>query len=94
MITDALLARELNPTALTFLSFLSVRTIVNSYMFEFAGFTCSAGIACNKLLAKVASAMNKPNQQTVVPPRCEITASCACISFRCQSRAQCVQGRV
>ncbi|KAK9827976.1 hypothetical protein WJX81_003639 [Elliptochloris bilobata] len=33
------------------------------------GFTCSAGIACNKLLAKVASAMNKPNQQTVVPPR-------------------------
>ena len=34
-----------------------------------ADFTCSAGVACNKLLAKVASAMNKPNQQTVVPPR-------------------------
>ncbi|KAK9829326.1 hypothetical protein WJX72_005200 [[Myrmecia] bisecta] len=33
------------------------------------GFTCSAGIACNKLLAKIASAMHKPNQQTLVPPR-------------------------
>ena len=30
----------------------------------------SAGIACNKLLAKLASAMHKPNQQTIVPPRC------------------------
>ncbi len=34
-----------------------------------AGFTCSAGIAGNKLLAKIASAMNKPNQQTLVPGR-------------------------
>ncbi len=31
-----------------------------------AGFTCSAGIAHNKLLAKLGSAMHKPNQQTVV----------------------------
>ncbi|KAK9133830.1 hypothetical protein Scep_013358 [Stephania cephalantha] len=30
-------------------------------------FTCSAGIAHNKLLAKLASSMNKPAQQTVVP---------------------------
>eukprot|EP00891_Asterochloris_glomerata_P006033 jgi/Astpho2/6033/Aster-x1345 len=30
------------------------------------GFTCSAGIAHNKLLAKLGSAMHKPNQQTVV----------------------------
>ncbi|XP_024021788.1 DNA polymerase eta isoform X1 [Morus notabilis] len=30
-------------------------------------FTCSAGIAHNKILAKLASAMNKPAQQTVVP---------------------------
>lgn len=35
-----------------------------------AGFTCSAGIAANKLLAKVGSALHKPNQQTIVPPRC------------------------
>ena len=34
-----------------------------------AGFTSSAGIAANKLLAKVSSALNKPNQQTLVPPR-------------------------
>ncbi|XP_059435481.1 DNA polymerase eta isoform X2 [Corylus avellana] len=30
-------------------------------------FTCSAGVAHNKMLAKHASAMNKPAQQTVVP---------------------------
>ncbi|XP_020096475.1 DNA polymerase eta isoform X1 [Ananas comosus] len=30
-------------------------------------FTCSAGIAHNKMLAKLASAMHKPAQQTVVP---------------------------
>lgn len=30
-------------------------------------FTCSAGVAHNKMLAKLASAMNKPAQQTVVP---------------------------
>lgn len=34
------------------------------------GYTMSAGIACNKLLAKIASAVHKPNQQTIVPPRC------------------------
>lgn len=33
------------------------------------GFTSSAGIACNKLLAKIGSTMHKPNQQTVIPPR-------------------------
>ena len=38
-------------------------------MCGWAGFTCSAGIAANKLLAKVGSALHKPNQQTIVPPR-------------------------
>jgi DNA polymerase eta len=30
-------------------------------------FTCSAGIAHNKMLAKLTSSMHKPAQQTVVP---------------------------
>ncbi|XP_050234374.1 DNA polymerase eta isoform X2 [Mercurialis annua] len=34
---------------------------------EESEFTCSAGIAHNKMLAKLASGMNKPAQQTVVP---------------------------
>ena len=34
-----------------------------------ADYEMSAGIACNKLLAKIGSAMNKPNQQTVIPTR-------------------------
>ncbi|XP_058072199.1 DNA polymerase eta isoform X4 [Magnolia sinica] len=33
-------------------------------------FTCSAGIAHNKMLAKLASGMHKPAQQTVVPSSC------------------------
>ena len=44
-------------------------TVLRSMLLA-AGFTCSAGIAGNKLLAKIASAMNKPNQQTLVPSRC------------------------
>lgn len=32
------------------------------------GLTCSAGIAHNKLLAKLGGAVNKPNQQTIVYP--------------------------
>ncbi|KAK3254755.1 hypothetical protein CYMTET_36041, partial [Cymbomonas tetramitiformis] len=31
------------------------------------GFTCSAGIADNKMLAKLTSAMHKPFQQTLLP---------------------------
>jgi nucleotidyltransferase/DNA polymerase involved in DNA repair len=33
-----------------------------------AGFRSSAGIACNKILAKLASGLHKPNDQTVLPP--------------------------
>eukprot|EP00878_Enallax_costatus_P023072 GHUV01024528.1.p1 GENE.GHUV01024528.1~~GHUV01024528.1.p1 ORF type:complete len:232 (-),score=42.26 GHUV01024528.1:129-824(-) len=38
-------------------------------VFEQLEFTASAGIACNKLLAKIGSARNKPNKQTLVLPR-------------------------
>ncbi|KAJ8906386.1 hypothetical protein NDN08_002879 [Rhodosorus marinus] len=37
---------------------------------EELGYTCSAGVAHNKTLAKLASAMNKPNCQTLVPNSC------------------------
>jgi DNA polymerase eta len=33
------------------------------------GYSMSGGVAANKLLAKLASAMHKPNQQTVIPLR-------------------------
>lgn len=36
---------------------------------SYSGLTSSAGVAGNKLLAKVGSAMHKPNKQTIVPPR-------------------------
>jgi len=36
-------------------------------IFEQLGFECTSGIATNMLLAKIASAFNKPNRQTIVP---------------------------
>ncbi|CEL02962.1 Putative DNA polymerase eta (Eurofung) [Aspergillus calidoustus] len=43
----------------------SVRTAV----WEALSYTCSAGIAKNKMMAKLGSAMNKPNKQTIVRNR-------------------------
>lgn len=34
---------------------------------ELTGYECSAGIAHNKILAKLACGMNKPNKQTILP---------------------------
>lgn len=34
---------------------------------EKTGYECSAGIAHNKILAKIVCGMNKPNKQTVLP---------------------------
>ncbi|KAL1527241.1 hypothetical protein AB1Y20_015917 [Prymnesium parvum] len=39
-----------------------------SEVFTRYGFTCSAGIASNKMLAKLAGGLHKPAQQTVIPP--------------------------
>lgn len=44
-------------------------------------FTCSAGIATNKMLAKFASATNKPNKQTVCPP-CAVNELLERVSLR------------
>jgi DNA polymerase eta len=44
---------------------LRLRTAVTQQL----GYTCSAGIGPNKLLAKIGSAKNKPNKQTLVLPR-------------------------
>lgn len=38
-------------------------------VFERTEFRCSAGIAHNKMLAKLACGINKPNKQTVLPQR-------------------------
>ncbi|OQR91975.1 hypothetical protein THRCLA_08831 [Thraustotheca clavata] len=38
-------------------------------VYETLHFTCSVGIATNKLLAKLASPINKPNGQTIIPHR-------------------------
>ncbi|TGZ32408.1 DNA polymerase iota [Temnothorax longispinosus] len=41
---------------------------IRSRIYEELHLTCSAGIAHNKLLAKLAGSLNKPNQQTLVFP--------------------------
>lgn len=39
-----------------------------SYMYDsFLGYRCSAGIAHNKILAKLACGLHKPNKQTILP---------------------------
>uniref|UniRef100_A0A2S2N6C2 DNA polymerase eta n=1 Tax=Schizaphis graminum TaxID=13262 RepID=A0A2S2N6C2_SCHGA len=37
-------------------------------IFEQTGYRCSAGIANNKILSKLACGLHKPNQQTLLPP--------------------------
>jgi DNA polymerase eta len=39
---------------------------IRATVFERLGYTCSAGVAHNKTLAKIASALNKPDNQTIV----------------------------
>lgn len=36
-------------------------------VYEQTGFRCSAGVSCNKMLAKLAAGIHKPNQQTILP---------------------------
>lgn len=48
---------------------VSVATRIKSAIHAATGLTCSVGIAPNKLLAKLASDMNKPDGITVITPR-------------------------
>ncbi|KAF5281408.1 hypothetical protein FQA39_LY17804 [Lamprigera yunnana] len=40
---------------------------IRAAVFQRTGYTCSAGIAHNKILAKLACGLNKPNKQTILP---------------------------
>lgn len=40
---------------------------IRAAVYEETGFRCSAGIAHNKILAKLVCGMNKPNKQTILP---------------------------
>ncbi|KAG7393074.1 hypothetical protein PHYPSEUDO_012409 [Phytophthora pseudosyringae] len=42
---------------------------IRQTIYDKLGYTCSTGVACNKLLAKLASPLNKPSGQVVVAPR-------------------------
>lgn len=42
---------------------------IRKKIFEKTGLTASAGISCNKLLAKMASELNKPNGQFTIAPK-------------------------
>ncbi|XP_077293163.1 DNA polymerase eta [Arctopsyche grandis] len=43
---------------------------IRTAVYEKTGFRCSAGIAHNKIMAKLVCGMNKPNKQTVLPKNC------------------------
>ncbi|XP_014367991.2 DNApol-eta isoform X1 [Papilio machaon] len=43
---------------------------IRAAVFNETGYECSAGIAHNKIMAKLVCGMNKPNKQTVLPKHC------------------------
>ena len=45
----------------------AVAAAIRQRVFEATQLTCSAGIACNRMLAKIATDVNKPNGQHLVP---------------------------
>lgn len=51
---------------------------LRSEVFKQLDYSCSGGVAHNKMLSKIASAMHKPNRQTLVPS-CAVQNMMACI---------------
>lgn len=47
----------------------SIANEIRAKVKEETGYDCSAGIAHNKILAKLACGINKPNKQTILPLR-------------------------
>lgn len=47
----------------------SIVNEIRAEVLEKTGFQCSAGIAHNKILAKLVCGLNKPNKQTLLPLR-------------------------
>ncbi|XP_014211757.1 DNA polymerase eta [Copidosoma floridanum] len=45
----------------------SLVELIRKDIFEVTGFKCSAGISFNKILAKLACGLHKPNRQTILP---------------------------
>lgn len=45
----------------------SIVSEIRAAVKEQTGFECSAGIAHNKILAKLVCGLNKPNKQTIIP---------------------------
>jgi DNA polymerase-4 len=46
----------------------TIARAIRASIFDETGLTASAGVSCNKFLAKMASGINKPNGQTVILP--------------------------
>ena len=51
----------------------AIASSARKHVFDTLGFTLSAGISCNKTLAKLASGLKKPNRQTLVNPHDSFT---------------------
>jgi DNA polymerase kappa len=63
-VTDYLTTREMN----TDKGRLSLGNEIRKRVNDATNLTCSAGIAPNKMLAKIYSDLNKPNGQAYLPP--------------------------
>lgn len=69
-VMDCVTADDIDNIRKNDLKLLIASTVVNEIrakVKERTGYECSAGIAHNKILAKLVSGINKPNKQTLLP---------------------------